>query len=99
VLNKYQSEYSHVKVLSFAKAFLKFLTKARLDSRYHAFEVFLERPRAIKARNNVTSRIVTKQDIENVLAHIGNAKRMGRSAIIGLSIHCFCSIRCLYRSV
>jgi hypothetical protein len=75
VLNKYQSEWSHNKVLSFAKAFLKFLTKVRLDTRYHAFELFLERPRAIKVRNNVTSRIITKEDIENVLAHIINAER------------------------
>jgi hypothetical protein len=59
VLKKYRSEDSHTKVLSFAKAFLKFLTKARLDTRYYAFEVFLERPRAVKARNNVTNRIVT----------------------------------------
>lgn len=47
----------------------------RLDTRYHAFELFLERPRAIKVRNNVTSRIITKEDIENVLAHIINAER------------------------
>ncbi len=77
VLNKYRSEDSHIKVLSFAKSFLKFLIKARLDSRYHAFEVFLERPRAIKTRNNVTSRIVTKEDIENILAHVGNARKDG----------------------
>jgi integrase len=77
VLNKYQSEWSHNKVLSFAKAFLKFLTKVRLDTRYHAFEVFLDRPKFIKARNNVTSRIVTKEDIENVLNHIRNAAKHG----------------------
>jgi len=77
VLKKYSSEDSHVKVFGFAKAFLKFLTKARLDTRYYAFEVFLERPRAIKERNNVTSRIVTKEDIENVIAHIHNAEKAG----------------------
>lgn len=77
VLNKYQSEWSYGKVLSFTKAFLKFLTKVRLDTRYHAFEVFLERPRTIKTRNNVTSRIVTKEDIRNVLRHITNAKKNG----------------------
>jgi integrase len=74
-LNKYRSEDSHIKVFGFAKALLKFLTKARLDTCYYAFEVFLERPRAIKARNNVTSRIVTKVDMENVLAHIRNAEK------------------------
>ena len=77
VLNKYRSGDSHIKVLSFAKAFLKFLTKARLDTRYYAFEVFLERGRAVKARNNVTNRILTKADIENVLAHIANAEKEG----------------------
>ncbi|MFZ0011285.1 MAG: hypothetical protein WAL97_05200 [Halobacteriota archaeon] len=77
VLSKYQSEWSHNKVLSFAKAFLKYLTKVRLDTRYHAFEVFLERPRTIKNRNNVTNRIVMKGDIENVLAHIYNVERKG----------------------
>jgi integrase len=64
-------------VLSFAKAFLKYLTKVRLDTRYHAFEVFLERPRTIKTRNNVTSRIITKEDIQNVIAHISNAAKNG----------------------
>jgi hypothetical protein len=77
VLSKYQSEWSHIKVFSFAKAFLKYLTKVRLDTRCHAFEVFLERPRVIKTRNNVTSRIVTKEDIENVLAYISNVKKEG----------------------
>ncbi|MGZ4942465.1 MAG: hypothetical protein ACXV5P_09265 [Halobacteriota archaeon] len=77
VLNKYSSSDSHSKVLSFAKAFLKFLTKARLDTHYHAFEVFLERPRAVKARNNVTSRIITKVDIENVLAYIDKEEKEG----------------------
>jgi integrase len=77
VLSKYKSEWSHIKVFSFAKAFLKFLTKVRLDTRYHAFEVFLERPRKVKIRNNVTSRIVTKEDIQNVLAYISNAKKDG----------------------
>jgi len=77
VLTKYRSEDSHVKVFGFAKAFLKFLTKTRLDTRYYAFEIFLERPRAIKARNNVTSRIVTNVDVENVLAYINKAEQDG----------------------
>jgi len=77
VLNKYRSKDSHIKVLSFAKAFLKFLTKARLDTRYYAFEIFLERPRAVKARNNVTSRIITKADIENVLTYIDKEEKEG----------------------
>jgi hypothetical protein len=78
VLNRYQSEWSHIKVLSFTNAFLKYLTKVRLDTRYHAFEIFLELPKKIKTRNNVTSRIVTKEDIENVLDHISNVTKDGK---------------------
>ncbi|MGZ4861933.1 MAG: hypothetical protein ACXV2E_04015 [Halobacteriota archaeon] len=76
VLTKYRSDDSHVKALGFAKAFLKFLTKTRLDTRYHAFEVFLERPRAIKPRR-ITNRIIVKEDIENVLSHIQNSEHVG----------------------
>ena len=49
----------------------------RLDTRYYAFEIFLERLKRIKTRNNVTSRIVTKEDIKNVLVYISNAKKDG----------------------
>ncbi|MGZ4847546.1 MAG: hypothetical protein ACXV3E_07165, partial [Halobacteriota archaeon] len=76
VLKKYHSDDSHIKMLGFAKAFLKFLTKTRLDTRYHAFEVFLERPHSIKPRR-ITNRIIVKEDIENVLSHIQNAERVG----------------------
>jgi hypothetical protein len=48
-----------------------------LDTRYHAFTVSLDQPKKIKTRNNVTSRIVTKEDIENVLNHISNAANDG----------------------
>ena len=70
VLNKYQSEDSKGKMLAFAKAFLMYLTKIKLDTRYHAFEVFLEMPKALKKRKNITSRIITKSDIENILSYI-----------------------------
>jgi integrase len=76
-LNKYRSEWSHIKVLSFTKAFVKYLTKVRLDTRYHAFGIFLDNPRKIKIRNNVTSRIVTKEDIQNVLSHISKTEMNG----------------------
>ncbi len=70
VLSKYDSEDSKGKMLAFAKAFLTYLTKIKLDTRYHAFEVFLERSKTLKERKNVTSRIVTKEDIENILTYI-----------------------------
>jgi hypothetical protein len=76
-LTKYESEDSRSKVLTFAAAFLKHLTKIRIDERYRSFELFLERPRRIKVRKNVTDRIVTKEDIERVLDHILSAECRG----------------------
>jgi hypothetical protein len=77
-LTQYSSVWSHAKTLSFAKAFLKYLTKIRLDTRYCAFELFLEMPKRIKKRMVVTSRIITQTDIENVLAQIKRAELEGR---------------------
>ncbi|MGB8311374.1 MAG: hypothetical protein WCE81_05880 [Halobacteriota archaeon] len=77
VLNKYQSEDSKGKMLAFAKAFLTYLTKIKLDTRYHAFEVFLEMPKALKKRKNITSRIITKGDFENILSYIRKSELDG----------------------
>ena len=76
-LAKYECESSKSKVLTFAVGFLKYLAKIHLDLRYRSFELFLERPRRIKVRKNVTSRIVTKEDIERVLGHIHSAECSG----------------------
>jgi hypothetical protein len=76
-LAKYACESSKSKVLTFAVAFLKYLAKIHLDVRYRSFELFLERPRRIKVRKNVTNRIVTKEDIERVLDHIHRAECRG----------------------
>ncbi len=78
ILTKYKSEWSHCKTLAFARSFLKYLTKIRLDTRYYAFCIFLDRPKHVKARKAVTPRIVTKEDIENVLERIRAAEREGR---------------------
>jgi hypothetical protein len=78
ILARYSSVWSHAKTLSFAKAFLKYLTKIRLDIRYSAFELFLEMPKLVKKRMAVTSRIITKTDIENVLTHIKRAEQQAR---------------------
>jgi hypothetical protein len=77
VLDKYASSDSHSKVLSFATGFLKFLAKTKMEPRYTSFEVYLEMPGAVKERKSVTSRIVTKADIENVLAYIKQAEQKG----------------------
>lgn len=77
-LRKYSCFYSKRKVLNFAKGFLKFLTKTTFDTRYLAFELFLEMPKTLKTRKHVTSRIVTKQDVEKVLGAIELAYGRGR---------------------
>jgi len=77
VLKKYESADSHSKVLSFAKSFLKFLTTTKAEPRYQTFAPYLELPKTVKERKNVTSRIVTKDDINNVLQHIAKAEREG----------------------
>ena len=64
-------------MLNFANAFLKYLTKIRLDARYSGFQIFLEMPKLLKERKVVTARIVTKADIANVLALINRAEQNG----------------------
>jgi hypothetical protein len=77
VLAKYKSADSHSKVLSFAVSFLKFLAKTKMEPRYASFEAYLEMPKAVKERKSITSRIVTKGDIENVLKYIKQAEKDG----------------------
>ena len=77
VLNKYESTDSHSKLLSFATSFLKFLATTRSEPRYQSFSPYLERPKTVKERKNVTERIVTKDDIENVLSYIKQAENAG----------------------
>jgi hypothetical protein len=69
--------YARRKVPNFAKAFLRYLSKTRFDSRYQVFDLFLELPKALKERKLVTTRIVTKADIENVLGTINRAYERG----------------------
>lgn len=67
-LSKYKCVYSKRKVLYFAKGLLKYLTKTTFDTRFQAFELFLEMPKVLKIRKHVTSRIVTKEDVKNGLS-------------------------------
>jgi integrase len=78
VLEKYESPDSHSKVLSFAKAFLENLATIRREPRYQTFAPYLKPPKAVKERKRVTSRIVTKDDINNVLQHVERAEREGK---------------------
>ncbi|MGZ4846899.1 MAG: hypothetical protein ACXV2B_03775 [Halobacteriota archaeon] len=78
VLTKYHSAWSHGKTLSFAKAFLSYLTKLHLDGRYKGFHLFLDLPKTVKIQKRVTARIVTQDDIQRVLRHIKDAEQNGR---------------------
>jgi integrase len=76
-LEEYTSTDYHSKVLSFAKALLKFLATT---GRTAISDIcpYLELPKTVKERKSVTARIVTKQDISNVLEHIKRAERGGK---------------------
>jgi len=76
VVSMYQCEYAKGKALNFAKAFLRYLTKIQLDTRYQAFEIFLQKPKALKERKNLTARIITKEDIAYNFAYFKS--RTGR---------------------
>ena len=54
VLDKYQSQDSHSKVLSFAVGFLNFLAQTKIDASYLSFRLFLERPKTIKVKKALT---------------------------------------------
>ena len=70
LFKKYDDYYARSKVLNFVKGFLKYQAKLTLDPRYLAFDVFLDKPRVRKVRKKMTARVVTKEDIEHVLAVI-----------------------------
>ena len=71
VLTKYSDICAKRKVLSFAKAFLRYFAKTRFDTRYKEFDLFLEMSKAVKESKQITQRIVTIEDIKNVLVAIG----------------------------
>ena len=67
---RYGDVYAKRKVMNFAKAFLKYLSKTRFDMRYKEFDLFLEMPKAIKESKRITQRIITTEDIKDVLGAI-----------------------------
>jgi len=71
-LQRYRSSTSNSKILSFAKSFLSYLTKIRLDTRYLAFGIFLQMPKALKVRKAITSRIITQADIKMFICDTGD---------------------------
>jgi len=83
-------------MLSFAVAFLEYLTKTRLDNRYYSYSVFLDRRKTLKQQEWLTNRIITKQDIENILAHINAAKSEGPLNISCIIICSVCPLWSVY---
>ena len=77
ILTKYQDADAKRKVLQFARAFLRYMSTVSFDQRYAVFDLFLQLPRSVKERKHVTSRIVTKEDIENILTAIKQAHHSG----------------------
>ncbi|AGK61159.1 hypothetical protein Asulf_01160 [Archaeoglobus sulfaticallidus PM70-1] len=66
-LNNWESRDAWSKVLSFAKGFLGYLSKLRMDQRYLNFSIFLEMPKAIKEKKRTTDRVITEKDVERVI--------------------------------
>jgi len=77
VLRKYKDTYAKRKVLGFARAFLRYMSKISFDERFATFDLFLELPRAVKERKHVTNRIVTKEDVEAILVGVKQAHERG----------------------
>jgi hypothetical protein len=53
------------------------LAKTHFDARYQAFDLFLDMPKGLKARKPVTDRIVTQEDVENLLFAVEQAYSKG----------------------
>ncbi|MGZ4848727.1 MAG: hypothetical protein ACXVI1_11240 [Halobacteriota archaeon] len=75
--NRYTDPYAPRKVLNFATAFLRYLAKTHFETRYQAFELFLEMPKGVKTRKRVTERIVTTEDIKSVLSALKEDYEIG----------------------
>ncbi len=77
-LDRFCSSDTQAKFLSYARAFLSYLTKTRLDSRYESFRLFLELPKAVKTCKLLTGRIVTIEDVQNVLSILKSRYERGK---------------------
>lgn len=78
VVDTWPARESHRKLLQFAAAFLRHISKIMFDPLFQAYTVFLERPKTVRVRKAITSRIVTVKDVRNVLAAIRKACEDGR---------------------
>ena len=62
------------------------------------FQLFLEKPRTRKERKNITNRIITKSDIETILATVQRTKEEGVIVEDHASIYCVCAFWGIYRT-
>ena len=76
--------------LIFAKGFLRYEAKLTFDQRLLAFDLFLEKPKVRKARKKMTARIITKNDVEHILAVIN--QDLERGSIDELHARQFCGL-------
>jgi len=76
-IDRFCSSETQAKFLSYARAFLSYLTKTRLDFRYESFRLFLELPKAVKTCKLLTGRIVTIEDVHNVLSVLKSRYKHG----------------------
>jgi integrase len=77
LFSKYDDYYAQSKVLNFTKGFLKYQSKLTFDQRYLAFDMFLEKPKVRKVQKRMTSRVVTKDDIEHILSAVKQSVQQG----------------------
>ena len=78
-IDRFCSSETQAKFLSYARAFLSYLTKTRLDFRYESFRLFLELPKAVKTCKLLTGRIVTIEDVQNALVFLKRVMREANS--------------------
>jgi len=76
-LDRFCSSHTQAKFLGYARAFLSYLTKTSPDSRYESFRLFLELPKAVKTCKLLTRRIVTIEDVQNVLSVLKSRYKRG----------------------
>ena len=63
LFKKYDDYYAQSKVLNFPKGFLKYQAKLTLDPRYLAFDMLLEKPRVLKVKRKMTTRVKPKKTL------------------------------------
>jgi len=87
ILNKYHCDYAKNKV-HFSKAFSKYLTKIRLDTRYYAFSLFLEKPKTgnvkigYPGRNELGTHISRADLADFMLKQVTDTKYIRQAPII-----------------